>query len=911
MISKPVYFKIHEPEADFNTSNAEINPIISGDGKTLVFTRQMQFYDGVFISVKQQNDSWSKPINLTPDFGLDGNSYNTGISFRGDEIFAYRSDDFDGNIYSSKLIKNKWSKLEKLNDNINTKFWESHASPSPDGEYLYFTSNRAEGYGGLDIYKSQRGRNGTWGPAINLGPIINTSLNEDTPFVTNEGYSLFFSSQGHNTIGGYDVFISNLLSDGKWGKAQNMGYPFNTTDDDLFYSPTGVNAYGYLSKFENVVTKGLSDIFLVEVYNEMIPRVFTINGKLDFGNLDSKAYKKVTVSLLKKGSNEIAVHVQPESDGTFKLSAPQGSYNLIVEGENIQPYMQSIELSVTQAESVLALSSIMLSSLSSVAQPLAVIQPTMQVIIAKRDFYAVSDSSPIAIELVLPRDASLHIDILQNNNLAAQDEKKFTKRRFVYIYKPKPGDNLLKFTAIDRDSNISATEVMVKYYLSENLKVVKDTLVTSKPVEPRIAILSQISTGNLRDYLLSLEKEKFSNIFELYKYLLANAAIEGITSEEINKMFAVYFSQKDLSTFIRALKQQLPFDTLKCGRLQDSSAIPLQFIQRLQKDKLYSNSELELSLIKLLYLNPDNAENLINRLNLYSDIKYPPQLMPGGNQVSWDGFEIFKENTTSESATNALNLASSSEGLDYFFQNLMVASSGPLLKYLAGLSLPDNKIETSIDLVLHLFENAGKYGYTTEELIKSLELASANKLYYLQKFNEFLSDRAEGSLKSQLLTLNVENQNIQTYEELISYMLKQSDYKKQNRGNVYNLLLNLIGIKDVNEFADKIRSYKYAGINKALDDTTISYFSSPFELIQYLLASVNTYNFSESDINNLLIRMLLERGLQNKGENILSPGKIILWKTPKFISTVVLVNILIIFLIIIFSRRQKKNNNKK
>ncbi|MBA7702339.1 hypothetical protein ES703_111103 [subsurface metagenome] len=104
----------------------------------------------------------------------------------------YRSDNYDGNIYSSKLVGDNWGRLIKLNFNINTKFWESHATPSPDGQYLYFTSNRTGGYGGLDIYKSKKGAKGEWGSAVNLGPVINSPYNEDTPFLSNEGYTIFF-----------------------------------------------------------------------------------------------------------------------------------------------------------------------------------------------------------------------------------------------------------------------------------------------------------------------------------------------------------------------------------------------------------------------------------------------------------------------------------------------------------------------------------------------------------------------------------------------------------------------------------------------------------------------------------------------------------------------------------------------
>ena len=612
-MKNPVYYKLQEPDEDINTNYAEINPVISGDGKTFIFTRQMQFYDGVFITVKQLNGSWSPPENLTPDFGLDGNSYSTGISFHGDEIFVYRSDDFDGNIYSSKFVNNKWTKLEKLNDNINTKFWESHASPSPDGQYLYFTSNRSGGYGGLDIYRSHRGKNGSWGTAMNLGPVINTPLNEETPFVANNGNSLFFSSQGHKTIGGYDVFISNLQSDGSWGQAKNMGYPFNTTDDDLFYCPSEINSVGFRSIANSNNSKGLSDIFQVDVFNDIIPRTFTINGKADFSHLDPKSYKNITVNLLKDGSNEIIGQTKPGSDGSFTFNAPQGSYNLLIQGDNIQPYTQSIDLAVAQAESVVNLSSIVINGGSTGTIPIATVQPAKQVIVAKRDFFAVSDSSPVKIELILPKNANLHVEILQNNSQSGTEDFQSVKKKFSYIYKPKPGDNLLKFTATDLDGNISQTEVVVKYFPAEKLAINKDSIVPSFSLSPKIETFNLISSGKLREYMLTLDKNDFSDIYGLYQILLNNAEKAGFTQDDVNKMFSIYFTQKSTAEFANELQKFGLFDTVKWNHLRDSSSIPIQFIDKIRKDSIVSESDLNNSLVRLLNITPDLANNLVNQ----------------------------------------------------------------------------------------------------------------------------------------------------------------------------------------------------------------------------------------------------------------------------------------------------------
>ena len=151
--------------------------------------------------------------------------------------------------------------------------------PCPkDGKTLYFTSNRAGGYGGLDIYKSERTRGGDWGPAMNLGPVINSKYNEDTPFITADGNTIYFSSMGHYNMGGYDIFYSTRLDNGQWSKPINAGYPLNTTHDDLFFTPVGDGAYAYYAKYNIDDTYGLMDIYKLEVFTDLHPRKFILNG---------------------------------------------------------------------------------------------------------------------------------------------------------------------------------------------------------------------------------------------------------------------------------------------------------------------------------------------------------------------------------------------------------------------------------------------------------------------------------------------------------------------------------------------------------------------------------------------------------------------------------------------------------
>ena len=244
---EPVNFVARNLGSPINTRFNEFNAVVSGDGLTLFFTASLKFYDAIFYS-KNENGKWSYPINVMGQLGIDDKSATTGLSYDGTELYIYRDDDFDGNIYVSYLKNGIWSKAKKLGDNINTKYWESHASISSDNKKLYFVSNRAGGYGDLDIYESDRITDSTWGEPRNMGEIMNSRWNENTPFLTPDGKRLFFSSEGHKGMGGYDIYYSTLNNE-EWSKPVNIGFPINTTDDDIFFAPNENGSFAYCSQF--------------------------------------------------------------------------------------------------------------------------------------------------------------------------------------------------------------------------------------------------------------------------------------------------------------------------------------------------------------------------------------------------------------------------------------------------------------------------------------------------------------------------------------------------------------------------------------------------------------------------------------------------------------------------------------
>jgi hypothetical protein len=239
----PVLFSRKILGNEFTAGAVNEYPVVSYDGSTIVFTEKRGIINTIWFSKKIRGE-WQSPVEITGQLNAGTDGSTCSLNSDGTELFLYKTDDYDGAIYSSKYVKDSWTPVVKLNKNINTRYYESHAAVSADGSRLYFTSNREGGFGELDIYVSERGADGEWGIAKNLGSSVNTPYNEDTPFITANDSLLYFSSEGHNSMGGFDLFVSTR-TDSSWLAPVNLGYPLNTADDDKFLQPAnnGSNAF--------------------------------------------------------------------------------------------------------------------------------------------------------------------------------------------------------------------------------------------------------------------------------------------------------------------------------------------------------------------------------------------------------------------------------------------------------------------------------------------------------------------------------------------------------------------------------------------------------------------------------------------------------------------------------------------
>ena len=346
-----------------NTPNNEYVPVISADQSVMIYTYRGErskgglinhkfkpdldgsYYEDIFISKKNADRSWSEPEGISDLINTLHHDASIGLSPDGQELFTYYSTDKDGgDIFVCYLLGDTWSNPEKLNENINTKYWEGSCSVTADRKYLFFASERPGGFGGKDIYISERQADGQWGPATNLGPKINTKQDDDAPFIHPDGITLFFSSEGHNSIGGFDIMFS-IKKDGDWTIPMNMGYPLNTTDDDLFYIITPKGDLGYFSSNRNNLGgKGGFDIYTVTpgIVGEK-PVVAMILGNI-YGN-DLPLESNITI-VKKSNGEQFGPFKSNSKTGKYLVALTPGeTYTFKINANGFDEYSEELDLS--------------------------------------------------------------------------------------------------------------------------------------------------------------------------------------------------------------------------------------------------------------------------------------------------------------------------------------------------------------------------------------------------------------------------------------------------------------------------------------------------------------------------------------------------------------------------------------
>jgi outer membrane protein OmpA-like peptidoglycan-associated protein/tetratricopeptide (TPR) repeat protein len=276
-VANPEEFSIVNIGEMINSPAYDFAPVINEDETMLIFTSRRQdgntnenvdndnfYFEDIYIS-RKNGDTWGQAENIGPIINSANHDSNLAISADGKTLYIYR-DENGGDIFFSDLNKDgTWSDPLPMGGNINSSYFENAVTISPNRNILFFSSDRPSGLGGLDIYMVVKDSRGQWGKVTNLGPEINTIYDEDGPFINYDGKTLYFSSRGHEGMGGFDIYKSEYDSSSqKWTPPVNLGYPINTPDDDVYFVPTKDGQRGYYSSVKDD-GMGYTDIYMIKL----------------------------------------------------------------------------------------------------------------------------------------------------------------------------------------------------------------------------------------------------------------------------------------------------------------------------------------------------------------------------------------------------------------------------------------------------------------------------------------------------------------------------------------------------------------------------------------------------------------------------------------------------------------------
>ena len=327
-----------------NSSEAEYSPVTDGSENILMFTYRGRnsmgaseglraetgkYFEDIFMSTRLEDGSWSKAKPVTT-LNTKGNDATVSMSHDGNVLIVYRDDEGDGNLYYTERKGNEWGTLNKFSDEIDSKYWEPSASFSPDMNTLYFVSDRPGGFGGRDLYKCKKLPNGKWSKPQNLGPKINTKYDEESPFVHANGKDFYFSSNGHKSMGGFDIMKCELSDSGAVGDIFYFPYPINTTGDDLFYfvSPDGKRAY-YSTSHYDTIGKGDNDIYILNLEKDAINDYFFVRGGYVFEDREQIKIG-LRAEIYNKSNNKLSSKFIPNSAGEFvAILYPDSIYQIV------------------------------------------------------------------------------------------------------------------------------------------------------------------------------------------------------------------------------------------------------------------------------------------------------------------------------------------------------------------------------------------------------------------------------------------------------------------------------------------------------------------------------------------------------------------------------------------------------
>jgi Tol biopolymer transport system component len=367
MIAVPVKVKIENLGKKINSKGGDYAPSISADGRTMIFTSRrsdtkgggidkasdFKYFEDIYISDWDTiNNVWNKARPIEGKLNTDGHDASLSISPDGKKIFIYRNDGklYIGDIFVSKVRSSgSWGTPKPLDKPINTSYFESSACLSADGNKLYFISEKegkkygAQGSG--DIYVAEKVTKSTWGEPKNLGPIINTPGDEISVFIHPDGKTLFFSSNGHLSIGGLDIFMSKIQEDGTWSKPENLGYPINTINDDVHFV---LSIDGKTAHYSAIKESGMGerDIYKIDLANyPILSEGVAVNLSILKGNVINEKDKIVADIEFKDATGKVVAKTTSDDDGNFFITLTGSvKYTMTASAEGYKSISKEVNL---------------------------------------------------------------------------------------------------------------------------------------------------------------------------------------------------------------------------------------------------------------------------------------------------------------------------------------------------------------------------------------------------------------------------------------------------------------------------------------------------------------------------------------------------------------------------------------
>ena len=765
LMRNPVYLKSTNIGKPINQKDGEFYPVVSDDGNMLVFARSEPFYDAILYSTLI-NGQWSEPQNMNEILKVDMETYPTSLSHDGKELYIYSSADLDGTIYSTKYENGTWLPPVRLNENINTKYWESHATISHDNKRLYFTSNRKGGYGGLDIYVSTRDDKGDWGPAVNLGPVINTPYNEEAPFLTDNDKTLYFSSRGHYNMGGYDIFYSSLLSNGEWSIPLNAGYPLNTTDDDVFYKPVKDGNEGYIALY-NPEGFGKQDIYHIEIFSDEHPRKFFITGSAQIEDLrkDLREPIKIIIRNSAQPDQKIVVYADSET-GKFSFEVPQGNYKISYEADGTEKTVRNLDLPTRYPSDSIALPGTILPKADHMAE----------LNIKGSHTVTVKPGDTLAIPLQVEPKSVLTVEHWKDDKLLSTTQYSILDSAFTYKMVPLAGENKVTFSLNDKFNNTASADLFINRekifselpFLNRTSKVKTSNeqinafmeALKRRANERMLTVINEADTANKKfntpDDLLDLlrveARNKNVNSEEVDKLALEVAVKDNILTQAAVNLIASYATGelKQILTGLDIYKEGLKTWTdlldyisahsngrIKPGEVQDLAMAILTGTDSLialirEKILAFSQSYREGNLIRESVTSADQSGSKVKERWLHSFYN-----------------EALHTGLTPEQLSKMFEAISSLPGTqtEQYLRDLAALSEEPLTTSLGAIDLRKEKITSPEKLLRFIIENSDKVKYPEDAVFKSI----ANLILSKNLSPDMLSSLFKGSWGTKII----------------------------------------------------------------------------------------------------------------------------------------------------------------